>query len=378
MISRGGNKNFVVAHYDWLATGVGLLALAGGIFFYLGSLGEDPDEAAAAEVASVSRAKPGAAGVKPVDMTPFVAVSKALGTPPTVTEISEKAESFLASERRVLCRKCAKAIVGDIKACPVCPFCGEKQEEAVKVVLDADGDGLPDEWEKKFGLNPGDAADANADKDNDGFTNMEEFQAKTDPTDPKDHPDYLDYLKVQLPLKETRMPFVFRKASQIPGGWRCEFFDPVRKDDYGRKGRMVSVKVGEKIIDVLPKEKFDYGFILKSYTPKTIKRERKGMQGMMVEVDVSEAVVERVRDGKQVTLLVQSGKGAKLAPVDTQATLFFERGSGKSFEVTPGAVIELYGNKYRISEINAVGKGAKVTVENALSGKKRTLEALEQ
>lgn len=378
MISRGGNKNFVVAHYDWLATGIGLLALAGGIFFYLGSLGEDPDEAAAAEVASVSRAKPGAAGVKPVDMTAFEATARALRTPPTVTEISEKAESFLASERRVLCRKCAKAIVGDIKACPVCPFCGEKQEEAVKVVLDADGDGLPDEWEKKFGLNPADAADALADKDKDGFTNMEEFQAKTDPTDPKDHPDYLDYLKIQLPLKETKMPFVFRKASQIPGGWRCEFFDPVRKDDYGRKGRAVSVKVGEKVVDATSKEKFDYGFILKSYTPKTVKRERKGMKGMMVEVDVSEVTVERERDGKQVALTVQSGKGAKLASVDTQATLLFERGQGKTFEVTPGVAIELYGNKYRILDVNAVGKGAKVTVENALNGKKRILEALEQ
>ena len=378
MISRGGNKNFVVAHYDWLATGIGLLALAGGIFFYLGSLGEDPDEAAAAEVASVSRARSSSDGVKPVDMTGFEATAKALRTPPTATEISDKAESFLASERRVLCRKCAKAIVGDIKACPACPFCGEKQEEAVKVVLDADADGLPDEWEKKHGLNPGDAADALADKDNDGFTNLEEFQAKTDPTDPKDHPDYLDYLKIQLPLKETRMPFVFRKASQIPGGWRCEFFDPVRKDDYGRKGRAVSVKVGEKVVDATSKEKFDYGFILKSYTPKTVKRERKGMKGMMVEVDVSEAVVERVRDGKQVTLVVQSGKGAKLAPVDTQATLFFERGQGKTFEVTPGVAIELYGNKYRILDVNAVGKGAKVTVENALNGKKRILEALEQ
>jgi hypothetical protein len=40
---------------------------------------------------------------------------------------------------------------------------------------DADNDGMPDEWEKKQGLNPNNAADASADKDNDGYTNIEEY-----------------------------------------------------------------------------------------------------------------------------------------------------------------------------------------------------------
>jgi hypothetical protein len=34
---------------------------------------------------------------------------------------------------------------------------------------------MPDEWETKHGLNPNDAADASADKDNDGYTNVEAF-----------------------------------------------------------------------------------------------------------------------------------------------------------------------------------------------------------
>jgi hypothetical protein len=40
---------------------------------------------------------------------------------------------------------------------------------------DSDKDGMPDEWEMKSGLNPNDAADASADKDNNGYTNVEEF-----------------------------------------------------------------------------------------------------------------------------------------------------------------------------------------------------------
>jgi hypothetical protein len=40
---------------------------------------------------------------------------------------------------------------------------------------DSDNDGMPDAWELKHGLNPNNAADATADRDHDGYTNIEEF-----------------------------------------------------------------------------------------------------------------------------------------------------------------------------------------------------------
>ena len=221
MISRFGNKNFFAAHYDWIAAGVGLLALAAGAVFFALSLGEDPDVEAAAEVRSIERLKPSETGVKSVDMAGYQSALTATRKPAVLAAVSEKGESFLASERRVLCSKCKKAIPGDVKVCPVCPFCGTKQEEEKKIVVDADGDGLPDEWEARYGLSSNNPADANADTDGDGFTNLEEFLAKTDPTDRSDHPDYLDSLSIVLPLQETKMPFVFRTANKIPGGWRC-------------------------------------------------------------------------------------------------------------------------------------------------------------
>jgi len=369
MISRSGKENFFAAHYDWLVAGVGVAALLSAGAFYGLSLGEDPDELAANKAISVDRMKPTDVGVKPVDMAANAAAMRLTRSPALIGEVPEKQASFLSSARYVMC-KCGKAISGDVKATPKCPYCGEKQLEEQKIVLDADGDGLPDEWEKRYGFNPNDPSDAALDKDSDGFTNLEEYTAKTDPTDKNDHPDYLDSLKIVLPLKETYMPFVFTKATQIPGGWRCEFFDATKKDMKRGNTGIFTAKVGEEVSD--------YGYVVKEFCQKSEKRERKGMKGMMVAVDVSEVVLARKTDGKLVTIVIGSPKTAKPVPVDVQASLAYERGTTQNFDVVTGQEIDLNGVKYKISEIKSVGKGAKIVVTNALTGSKRTIQALEQ
>ncbi|NOS70684.1 MAG: polysaccharide lyase, partial [Verrucomicrobia bacterium] len=50
-----------------------------------------------------------------------------------------------------------------------------------KPYMDTDGDGLPDAWEKKHGLNPTNASDATGDLNGDGYTNIEEFINGRDP-----------------------------------------------------------------------------------------------------------------------------------------------------------------------------------------------------
>lgn len=47
---------------------------------------------------------------------------------------------------------------------------------------DSDSDGMPDEWESFYGLNPENPDDANGDADNDSLTNLQEYSNRTDPT----------------------------------------------------------------------------------------------------------------------------------------------------------------------------------------------------
>lgn len=46
---------------------------------------------------------------------------------------------------------------------------------------DADGDGMPDAWEREHGFAPNSAADGSQDADNDGYTNVEEYLNGTRP-----------------------------------------------------------------------------------------------------------------------------------------------------------------------------------------------------
>jgi hypothetical protein len=64
---------------------------------------------------------------------------------------------------------------------------GSRYDMGADEFCDTDGDGMPDYWEKANNLSTL-VKDADADSDNDLFTNLEEFMAGTDPKDPQSKP----------------------------------------------------------------------------------------------------------------------------------------------------------------------------------------------
>jgi hypothetical protein len=85
-----------------------------------------------------------------------------------------------------------KGIITDVKQV------GGYPEYKGEPVTDADRDGMPDEWERRYGLNPNDPADAIGDCNGDGYTNVEKYLNGLDPTkkvdwkDPKHNVDPLN------------------------------------------------------------------------------------------------------------------------------------------------------------------------------------------
>ena len=69
------------------------------------------------------------------------------------------------------------------------PHGGYATYKPAKPAPDADRDGMPDWWERKFKLDSNDASDNAGDGDKDGYTNVEEYINDTDPT------KFVDYRK---------------------------------------------------------------------------------------------------------------------------------------------------------------------------------------
>ena len=112
----------------------------------------------------------------------------------------------------VYCRKsdCSYLILSSL---PKCPWCKTDTKPEVVIALskgDKDNDGISDQDEIKFGLNPEDPNDVNLDKDSDGFINIDEYKADTDLSDPSSHPSVINRSKLHPRIRlTTYYPIIF-------------------------------------------------------------------------------------------------------------------------------------------------------------------------
>lgn len=256
--------------------------------------------------------------------------------------LSTWTNAMLVPEERVWCMDCRRPIPFHAK---VCVFCGEEQEEDADKRLDFDGDrdNMFDKWEEEHGLNPLDPSDASADKDNDGFTNLEEFLGETDPTNSEDYPPLI----VKLRLIDIRQdPFVlrFRGMMTLPDN-SLKFQINLRGG-----GKTYFKKLGEEV----------EGFIVDTFEEK--KEERDGHT-----VDVSVLTLKR-GDGK-----IPLVKEADVEYMEFQAELDFILDPG-TFTVKEKDEFVLRGKKYEVIDIDS--RRTRVLIRGLHDGKESAIGKL--
>ena len=272
-----------------------------------------------------------------MDVKPYEDAQEKYRQPPSVNVERWGERQVFLPEARIWCsfERCRMPILPDAK---VCPFC--KTEIKEDESRDSDHDGIPDTWEKKWGLDPYNAADAELDKDGDGFTNLEEFGADikagavSDATDPKSTPG--DYL-VKLSLaKIDVVPFLlrFRGGMEMPGG-ALKF--QVNHQKHGETPRTYFKKMGETV----------EGWTLTKYEKKTRKEPVPGI-AVPQDRDVSELTLTK---GDKAIVLVKD--------VDKQHdeyTVHFNFSVDKStFADKMGEPFQLKEKKYKLMQVDIPG-----------------------
>ena len=108
------------------------------------------------------------------------------------------------SQGYIYCRKsdCNYLILSTESKCPWCNTDTKPPRER-KIAGDTDMDGISDELEIKYGLNKDDPKDATLDKDEDGFSNIDEVTLDYSPNDPEDHPSVINRVFYKIILLGT-------------------------------------------------------------------------------------------------------------------------------------------------------------------------------
>jgi hypothetical protein len=256
-------------------------------------------------------------------------------------QISAHTNLLLVPETRVWCVDCRRPIP---YLDAVCPFCKAGQPPIDK--QDIDGDGMPDLWEEKYGLNPRDPSDAVRDDDGDGFTNLEEYRA--DPqTSPKERTDVPSVAFKLFVDKIDAQPFLllFKSLLRMPdGGYK---FGINARD----RSRTHIVKLGD-VVEGFKVEKFELKF--EEVTTPAGKQK------------VNKSVLTLSRAEKLIPLVYNQEQAFS----EYKAHLVFKV-DNSTYAVKKGDVFTVADRKYKVIEVDI--QTNVVVIEHELDGKRLSI-----
>jgi len=163
---------------------------------------------------------------------------------------------------------------------------------------------VPNEWFEQYALAIEDADALDQDPDGDGFTNLDEWQGRTNPTDKDSHPDYLTKLHL---VSATEEPFRYMFSSWVGGTFAINAIDQSEPTQF--------LKIGDVIRGT--------DFKIVKFTEKH-DRNQYGTR-----TDVSELVLEH-RESKEQVILVKEKVATSPQSV---ATFVYSWGGRNEFEV---------------------------------------------
>lgn len=207
MTSARKPSGFLKNNYDKVLVLAALVAVVGSAAYLIIQIARYSKMIQLGELESLHPAT-----MSPLDVAPLDGLSDAIAGP---FQVPEERRHLFVGGLRVSSIPDGFPIPYDATACP---FTGTVQPKAVDAEdRDADGDGLSDMWEMKYGLNPYDTRDAQIDTDRDGFSNLEEKQAGTDPTLASEFPPPSAKLRlVRVQVNPFKLRFL--GTSKLPDG----------------------------------------------------------------------------------------------------------------------------------------------------------------
>lgn len=361
MAQKRGFNFSLSRHYDKAIAVVVLIALLASLF-WLARTAADSKERKHRFEDRVVHMRPKFPVLAPQATVQFEMALRSLHYPETVRASTNDFGLFIP-QRRVWCVDCRYPILATATECP---FCHAQQPPETNTTSelenDSEGKGIPDWWRLKYFNHKfamaEDRSRAEDDADGDGFTNLQEYQAKTNPRDPKDHPDLVTLLRYKE-ITSRPYPFIFTSASKMADGSLKLAFN-MRGSE---AGRMYFVKNGDGIGKT--------GLVYSNCVQKTERVLDPHMGNIPINVDRYEATLFRPADGKTFVLKANDAHAA----MEQEIVLTLTAGEKTTeYHVSAGGTLELDGQKYKVDvNLGVDDKPVSVVLENLLTGRVSTI-----